>query len=231
MDLYSTPATAYSPAIVKESKSTEQVARRGDDLVRSRLRLRLTRLLAVCILLAFALGTPYWTVKHSILEKSLFLIGLALASFGAAGRAWATSYISGQKMKRLVKSGPYSLCRNPLYFFSMLLGIGFGFCTETLTIPILIAVALSLLYYFQIKREERQLLPLFGEEYEIYRENIPAFFPSFRHYMEPEEITISPRLLKRGLFGIAFLLLLIGVFELLESLHQVGILPVWFRIY
>ena len=134
-------------------------------------------------------------------------------------------------MKRLVKSGPYSLCRNPLYFFSMLLGIGFGFCTETLTIPILIAVALSLLYYFQIKREERQLLPLFGEEYEIYRENIPAFFPSFRHYMEPEEITISPRLLKRGLFGIAFLLLLIGVFELLESLHQVGILPVWFRIY
>jgi hypothetical protein len=154
-----------------------------------------------------------------------------MASFGAAGRAWATSYISGQKQKQLVRSGPYSLCRNPLYFFSMILGVGFGFCTETLTIPLLIAVVLAILYYFQIKREEKQLLALFGYDYDSYVATVPRFFPSFRHYSEPDEITISPRLLKNGLFGIAFLLILIGALELLEGLHQSGYLPVYYRIY
>ena len=97
--------------------------------------------------------------------------------------------------------------------------------------PALIAVVLSILYYFQIRREENRLLLLFGNEFANYLAKIPAFFPSFRHYSEPEEITISPRLLKRGLFGIAFLLILIGAFELLESLHQSGFLPVLFRVY
>lgn len=197
----------------------------------SRLRLRLTRILAICILITFGVGAAYWTAGHPLIEKSLFIVGIALASFGAAGRAWATSYISGHKLKQLVTTGPYSLCRNPLYFFSMLLGIGFGFCTETFTMPLLIATVLTLLYYFQIKREEHQLLHAFGNQYESYLTLVPRFFPSYQHYTEPEEITVSPRLLKRGLFGIAFLLILIGALELLKGLHQSGFLPVLFRIY
>jgi len=197
----------------------------------SRLRLRLTRLLTVCILVAFGIGTAYWSASHPVVEKSLFILGIALASFGAAGRAWATSYISGQKLKQLITTGPYSLCRNPLYFFSMILGIGFGFCTETFTMPIVIAIALTLLYYFQIKREEQNLQRLFGGQYESYMAVVPRFFPSYRHYSEPEEICISPRLLKRGLFGIAFLLILIGALELMQGLHQSGLLPNLFQIY
>ena len=197
----------------------------------SRLRLRLTRLLAICVFALFGGGAAYWAVTYPVVEKSLFITGIALAGFGAAGRAWATSYISGQKQKQLIRSGPYSLCRNPLYFFSMILGVGFGFCTETLTMPLLIAVVMGILSYFQIKREEAQLSTLFGYEYDAYVATVPRFFPSFRHYVEPEEITISPRLLKNGLFGIAFLLIIIGALELLEGLHQSGVLPVHYRIF
>lgn len=198
---------------------------------RSRLRLRLTRLLAVVILITFAIGATYWAAGHPLIEKSLFVIGVALAGFGAAGRAWATSYISGRKLKQLVTTGPYSLCRNPLYFFSTLLGIGFGFCTETLTMPIIIALVLAVLYYFQIRSEERHLQTVFGSEYDSYLAEIPRFFPSYRAYIEPEEICISPRLFKNGLFGIAFLLILIGALELLEGLHESGYLPTLFQIY
>jgi protein-S-isoprenylcysteine O-methyltransferase Ste14 len=179
----------------------------------------------------FAVGTTYWAISHPIFQKSLFVVGVAMAGLGAAGRAWATSYISGQKMKQLVTTGPYSVCRNPLYFFSMLLGVGLGFCTETLTMPALIGLVLALLYYFQIKREERALRHVFGAEYEAYLANVPRFFPSHRRYLEPDEIRVVPRLLKKGLFGIAFLLILIGALELLEALHQSGVLPVLFRIY
>lgn len=197
----------------------------------SRLRLRLTRVMAVLILMTFVAGAAYWAVANPLMEKSLYIIGIGLASFGAAGRAWATSYIAGQKLRHLVTTGPYSICRNPLYFFSMILGVGFGFCTETFTMPICIGAVLALLYYFQIRREEVQLANCFGVEYATYLATTPRFFPSLRQYTEPDQICISPRLLKRGLFGIAFLLLLIGILELLEALHQLGILPVFFRIY
>lgn len=97
--------------------------------------------------------------------------------------------------------------------------------------PVLITVVLAFLNYFQIRNEERRLQRVFGHEYEVYLAEVPRFFPSGRAYYEPDEITISPRPLKKGLFGIAFLLLLIGVFELLQGLHQTGMLPTLFRIY
>jgi protein-S-isoprenylcysteine O-methyltransferase Ste14 len=187
--------------------------------------------MAICVMAVLALGVAYWSGDHPFTEKTLFLVGIGLASFGAAGRAWATSYISGQKLKQLVTTGPYSLCRNPLYFFSMILGVGFGFCTETFTMPVVIAVTLSLLYYFQIKDEEQRLLSKFGVQYESYSAAVPRFFPTRFNYSEPEEITVSPKVMKRGLFGIGFLLLLIGVLEMLQGLHQSGLLPAFFRIY
>jgi hypothetical protein len=97
--------------------------------------------------------------------------------------------------------------------------------------PILIAAVLMVLYYFQIRSEERRLLKVFGPQYQAYQTEVPRFFPSWRQFSEPDEITISPRLLKKGLFGIAFMLILIGLLELLEGLHQLGVLPVLFRIY
>ena len=69
------------------------------------------------------------------------------------------------------------------------------------------------------------------DEYQLYLAEVPRFFPSYRHFSEPEEITICPRLLKKGLFGIAFLLILIGLLELVEGLHAGGLLPVFFQIY
>ncbi len=90
---------------------------------------------------------------------------------------------------------------------------------------------MTVLYYYQIRNEEQRLLEAFGNEYALYLAEVPRFFPSYRSFVEPEEITISPRLLKKGLFGIGFLLLLIGVFEFLQGLHQTEVLPTLFRIY
>jgi protein-S-isoprenylcysteine O-methyltransferase Ste14 len=197
----------------------------------SRLRLRLTRGFVVCVLLTLALGVTNWSFGHPLVEQSLFLTGITLAGFGAAGRAWATSYISGLKLKELVTSGPYSLCRNPLYFFSFILAIGFGFCTKTLTIPFLIAVVMAILYHFQIKREERILSQQFGSKYQDYLATVPRFIPRLKNYHEVETIHISTKPLRKGMFGIAFLLILIGVLELMRGLHEADFLPKLFHIY
>jgi len=197
----------------------------------SKVRLQLTRLMAVCVFVVFASGVPFWTRGFPIVHMSLFTFGMVLASFGATGRAWATAYISGHKLKRLIRTGPYSLCRNPLYFFSLILAVGFGFCTGTITGPILILVTMTVLYYFQIRREERRLSEVFGEEYQSYVNTTPRFIPSFRNYSEPETVCVDPKPLMKGLFGIAFLLLLIAGLQLLEALHKADLLPTYFLIY
>ena len=61
----------------------------------------------------------------------LFFSGALLVGIATVGRLWCSLYISGYKTKQLVKTGPYSLSRNPLYFFSLLGAIGVGMVTET----------------------------------------------------------------------------------------------------
>lgn len=197
----------------------------------SQLRLRLTRVIALGILTAFAFGMARWAGTHPFTEKTLFVIGIALVAIGATGRAWTTSYISGQKMHNLVTTGPYSLCRNPLYLFSTFIAVGIGFCTETFTIPILIAVAISILHFFQIKEEEKRLLDRFGAQFSAYRSSVPCFLPRSISCVEPQELVVAPRVMRRGLFGIGFLLCLIGAIQALQGLHESGFLPTLFRIY
>jgi protein-S-isoprenylcysteine O-methyltransferase Ste14 len=187
--------------------------------------------MTVAIFGVFSFGAAYWAIASPVVEESLFLVGLTIAGFGAAGRSWANSYIAGQKLKRLMTSGPYSMCRNPLYFFSMLLGVGIAFCSRTFTAPFVVAAVLAILYYFQIRQEEERLALRFGEEFRSYQAKVPRFIPSFQNYFEPDEIIVSPRVLKRGLFGIAFLLVLIGALDLIQKLHQSGYLPVLFRVF
>ncbi|MFO0788411.1 MAG: isoprenylcysteine carboxylmethyltransferase family protein [Pirellulales bacterium] len=197
----------------------------------SRFRLRVTRLIAAGILGVFALGIAHWAGTHPFTEKTLFVVGISLAAIGATGRAWATTYISGQKMHSLVITGPYSLCRNPLYLFNTFIAVGIGFCTETFTMPLVLGLSISVLHYFQIQDEERRLQVKFGSDFTTYRSLVPAFLPRTFNCLEPNELVISPRVMKRGLFGIGFLLCLIGAIEALQGLHQSGLLPTLYRIY
>ena len=50
----------------------------------------------------------------------ILLVALGLTSAAAVGRLWCSLYIAGYKKSCLVTDGPYAMCRNPLYFFSML---------------------------------------------------------------------------------------------------------------
>jgi protein-S-isoprenylcysteine O-methyltransferase Ste14 len=161
----------------------------------------------------------------------LFLLGAVLAGIATVGRMWCSVYISGYKKDVLVTTGPYSMCRNPLYFFSLLGAVGVGLATKTLSIPFVIFVLFAVYYPFVIRREEERLTGLHGKRFEEYCSRVPRFIPSFSLSGEPEEYTIKPGYLRGRFLDSLWFVWLIGILGLIESLHRHDIIPVYFKLY
>ncbi|OGP60323.1 MAG: hypothetical protein A2162_10910 [Deltaproteobacteria bacterium RBG_13_52_11b] len=169
--------------------------------------------------------------KFPILSTFFFAAGCTLAGIASIGRLWCSLYISGYKNDILVMNGPYSLCRNPLYFFSLLGSIGVGLATETLSIPLIVLIFFSLYYPGVIRSEESRLLNLHQEKFASYCQTTPSFFPSLSNLKEPEEYPVRPKIFRKNMFDALWFIWLLGILEIIESLHEAGIVPVLFRIY
>jgi protein-S-isoprenylcysteine O-methyltransferase Ste14 len=107
----------------------------------------------------------------------LMLAGLVVALFGVLIRAWAAGSI--RKNKVLTTHGPYAFTRNPLYVGSFLIGIGFGIAAGVLWILALFLVFFLLIYGRTMRKEERRLEQLFGDEFTRYATAVPRFVPRF----------------------------------------------------
>ena len=195
-----------------------------------KLRINLSRIVAVGFLITVSVTSSGWE-DISIFDNVFFLIGCVCVGIASLGRTWCSLYIAGYKNNTLVTLGPYSISRNPLYLFSMIGAAGVGFATETLTIPLALVVLFSLYYPSVIKGEEKRLLKIHGEEFEAYRKITPAFFPKISLLREPETYVVNPKVFKRSLFGALWFVWLLGILELFESLHEIGILPIFRIIY
>ena len=99
-----------------------------------RFRTLISLLFGLAIGCALLFGESRWEMSP-LIEESLMLLACFMAGIGAFGRIWCSLYIAGYKNNVLVIEGPYSMCRNPLYFFSFIGGLGVACATETFTVP------------------------------------------------------------------------------------------------
>jgi protein-S-isoprenylcysteine O-methyltransferase Ste14 len=79
--------------------------------------------------------------------------------------------------QKLLVSGPFKFCRNPMSFGTILMYLGLGITIRspgTLTIVIVLS-GLLLLYIRKV--EEKELALRFGEEYEEYKSRTPFLVP------------------------------------------------------
>ncbi|MDT7603804.1 MAG: hypothetical protein QOF61_1801 [Acidobacteriota bacterium] len=118
--------------------------------------------------------------------RSLF-VGGAIALCGLAIRAWASGHI--RKNDALATSGPYAYTRNPLYFGSLLIGLGFTVAASgRWWLLFVLGGAFAALFfgiYLPVMRvEAATLAQLFGEEYENYARAVPLFVPRATPYTE-----------------------------------------------
>ena len=82
---------------------------------------------------AFALVSQHTYTEDGFWDTTWEVLSFLILTVAALGRVWTSAYISGRKNHELVVDGPYSLTRNPLYFFSFLGYVGAGLAFEKLT--------------------------------------------------------------------------------------------------
>jgi len=194
-------------------------------------RRALTRYFAVLLSIMISLSESAWNAHHSGIADALFLTGLVLVGIAAVGRLWCSLHISGYKTNTLITVGPYSLCRNPLYAFSLLGGIGVGLASETFSLAVAIGLAFLLYYPLVVRAEERNLRELHRADFEKYLATTPRFWPSFRRFQEPPEYVVRPRIFRRAMRDALLFVWAVAALKLLEALHEHQILSTLFRMY
>lgn len=156
---------------------------------------------------------------------------LVLTSLAAVGRLWCSLYIAGYKKSSLVTDGPYAMCRNPLYFFSMLGALGVTLMTCTLTIPVLVLVSFAIYYPTVVRAEEADLVRIHGAPFEAYRSRTPAFLPKWSLLKEPDTYQVKPRVFYNHMGSAVWFILAIGVIALLQAGRADGRIPALLSLF
>ncbi len=103
------------------------------------------------------------------------IFGVLLCFNGATLRFWASGYL--RKDSKLSVGGPYAYVRNPLFLGTYLMAIGAAVAAQSFVLFIGVSFFFVSVYYFIILDEEKKLLRIFGEPYELYCRAVPRFFP------------------------------------------------------
>lgn len=182
-----------------------------------------SRLFAVALLLFIAVSAPPWRYD-SLPALVVEVIGFLLLAAATMGRLWCASYIAGRKDGELVREGPYSVVRNPLYVSNFVGGVGFGLAAENLIATAIIFVLFVIFYPAVVHREEKRLEEKFGNAFRRYKDAVPRWWPNLSLYHEPAEHVIRPRLLRRAYFNAMWFMWAFLLWEILEKLQGIGII-------
>ncbi len=193
-------------------------------------RKRDTRRGVILFLALVMIAEPRYATSGTLLNAMEDVIGMLLIAAAVIGRMYATAFIGGHKNETLVTFGPFSICRNPLYFFSFVGAMGVGFLSNYVTFMVLLPLLFCIIYFALIRREEGFLREAFGQPYAEYCAAVPRFFPNLRRYHAPETVTMKPEFLNKALRDSALWFLAIPLLELVEYIHQVGLIPYLFTL-
>ncbi len=103
-------------------------------------------------------------------------IGLPVAFFGLALRAWAAGNLA--KDRTLASEGPYSLVRNPLYVGTLISAAGFAIASASWALAGVFGVVFLLIYLPVITLEEQHLRDIFPQ-FPAYAARVPKLVPRF----------------------------------------------------
>ena len=190
----------------------------------------------IVLYVVVALGVFVFAVTTSIypsggtIHEMVEWFGIVLIVACILGRTWSSLYIGGRKIEEFVRTGPYSVMRNPLYFFSFLGAAGVGMQVGSVILGLICAVLGWLVFHVVVLQEEQVLAARYGETYRDYLSRVPRFFPKPSLWHDEPTLTIRPpRVLMTFADALVFLLA-VPLAELFEHLQATGVIPVLLRL-
>ncbi|MDO8748726.1 MAG: isoprenylcysteine carboxylmethyltransferase family protein [Candidatus Omnitrophota bacterium] len=168
---------------------------------------------------------PQW--KRQLFNELFNFLGVVLVLFGFLFRVCARGHKEEKSSqgRSLVKDGPYALIRNPMYFGTLLIGIGtIAILFQFWTIFLFLAVFL-LIYIPQVRKEEALLSAIFKEEYREYSKAVPGYFPHIRSLLNlRKHLDLKLSWVKKELSSFIFTMIVISAIEIWEDTWLFGLL-------
>lgn len=194
-----------------------------------RKRIRVIQIGALLVVSLVLFSQPKFNgpVTHEIVET----IGFGFILACVFGRLWSILYIGGIKNRRLATKGPYSITRNPLYFFSTVGAFGIGLVIGSVIYAVLLAALSYLVFRVTARKEADYLRSQFKSEYEAYENRTPLFWPRPSLYVEGHGLEFSPNALKRTFFDALLFIALFPILEMIEYFQETGVLSVLFQAW
>ena len=128
-----------------------------------------------------SLNASLWSTMFGFGELGMmvFMIPgyiLLFAGIGLFAQGWRELYRARQQ-ERLVTNGLYGLVRHPQYLglFVALFGEGIVHWPTIFSVGLFPVILLA--YTYLARKEERQMIEKFGDEYRAYQRRVPMFIP------------------------------------------------------
>jgi protein-S-isoprenylcysteine O-methyltransferase Ste14 len=113
-------------------------------------------------------------------------LGAGIVLIGFMIRLWATKHI-GRRMpwmkkkgKKLVRTGPYTIVRNPLYIGNIIIAGGLSVLSELAWFIPLAILYLFSAYHLVVLHEEKKLTERWGKDYLDYLKEVPRWVPKLK---------------------------------------------------
>ncbi|AZO35633.1 MAG: isoprenylcysteine carboxylmethyltransferase family protein [Mesorhizobium sp.] len=164
-------------------------------------------------------------------HESLETIGFAMVLACFLGRLWSILFVGGRKNDELIVSGPFSMTRNPLYFFSTVGAVGIGLMFGSVLAAAMLGLASFLVFRFTARKEAAYLAGKFGAAYAAYAERTPSFWPNPLLYRDEAQWLFSTGALRNTFRDGLYFLALFPVIEAVEYFRLSGHLPTLFTVY
>jgi protein-S-isoprenylcysteine O-methyltransferase Ste14 len=144
----------------------------GDWLVDHRVRISCGLFFAALLLSLVGKDRPRDVADYRDLWV---LAGILPVVCGLGLRSWAAGVL--RKGRELATTGPYRLCRHPLYLGTLLMMAGFLLLFPDIKHVLIILVPVLILYRVTIRREERRMVKKYGVAWKNYAARTPRLFP------------------------------------------------------
>lgn len=131
-------------------------------------------------------GTQAAMLVSMLIGYSIALFGVALVTAG-----WREVY-RARKENRLAAEGAYAIVRHPQYTGIFLVMFGEGVVHWPTVFSLAAFPIVVIAYLLLARKEERQMVERFGDEYVAYRRRVPMFFPQRRRWPRLLQLATNP---------------------------------------